>query len=112
MSKQRQRERAARTAEAAARAAATQEQRRAASVSRARAQRRRLLWNRLRLWQHGPGSRHQREQWGALGTIVLLVLLVVYIWTRSFAATAGSALICVIAAPVLAMLIFHDRSRS
>lgn len=112
MSKERQRTRAAREAAAAQRLAAAEAERQVAAARRARAERRRLRWSRVRLWQRRPGSARRREQWGVLGTIVLLVLLVVYVWTRSFAAVAGTALVCVIGAPVLVMLVFHDRSNS
>ncbi|MBE7186968.1 hypothetical protein [Jatrophihabitans endophyticus] len=111
MSKQRQRDRAAREADAARQAAQRAQDRQVAAAQRARAERRRLWWARLRLWQHGPGFGRQRERWGALGTIVLLVLLVVYVWTRSVAATGGAALICVIAAPALAAFVIRDRSK-
>jgi uncharacterized membrane protein len=108
VSKQRQRTRAHREAQAAARAEAD----RAAAARRngaaGRRQRRALLWRRLRVWQHRPGSR-QRERFGVLGILVLVVLLTVFITTRSWSATLGAALICVIAAPVYLVL---DRSSS
>lgn len=112
MRKERQRTRGAREAAAVQRAAEIEAERRAAAARRARAERRRLRWSKLRLWQRVPGSDRRRERWGVIGTIVLLVLLVVYVFTRSLAATLGSALICVIGAPVLAAFVLHDRNRS
>lgn len=116
MSKQRQRERAAREAQAASTArqrnAEADRARRVGAARRARAERNRLRWSRVRLWQTGPMSGARRERWGVLGIIVLLVLVVVFIWTRSLAAVAGTALICVIASPVLAAFVLHDRNRS
>jgi Flp pilus assembly protein TadB len=109
MSKARQLARAERERTAAQRAAARRaEQERAAAV-RARRGRRVLAWRRIRLWQHGPGFRRRRETWGALATLVLLALLVVYLVSRSWGAVLGTALICIVAAPVL-VLLFFDRS--
>jgi Flp pilus assembly protein TadB len=110
MSKARQVARAERQRDAAERAAVRQaEQARAAAV-RARKERRALAWRRIRLWQHGPSFRRRRETWGALGTLVLLSLLVVYLLSRSWSAVLGTALIFVVGAPVL-VLLFFDRSR-
>ena len=110
MSKQRQIARAEKAALAAARAAASRETRERAAAERARRERRRMLWRRIRLWQHGPGFRRRRETWGALATLVLLAMLVVYIFTRSLPAVFGTLLIFVVGAPVL-ILLFFDRSR-
>uniref|UniRef100_UPI0035C9A576 hypothetical protein n=1 Tax=uncultured Jatrophihabitans sp. TaxID=1610747 RepID=UPI0035C9A576 len=74
----------------------------------ARRERRALVWRRVRLWQHRPGTR-ERERLGLLGILVLIVLLTVFVVTRSWSATLGAALVCVIAAPVY--LVLH-RSRS
>ena len=108
MSKARQTARAQREAALAARAHALQAERADADTRRRRAERRRLLWRRVRLWQHRPGSR-ERERFGLLGVLVLVVLLTVFVVTRSLSATLGAALVCVIAAPVYLVL---DRSRS
>jgi Flp pilus assembly protein TadB len=110
VSKQRQAARAEREAADAARKQQTRAERERAAAQRARSERRRLLWRRLRLWQHGPGFRRRREGWGALGTLVLLVVIVVFVVTRSVEAVLGTALIGLICAPLLVM-IFVDRSR-
>ncbi len=44
-----------------------------------------------------------------LGILVLVVLLTVFVVTRSWSATLGAALVCVIAAPVYLVL---NRSQS
>ena len=108
MSKQRQVARAQREAQAAARAEAARAAAARRSGAAGRRERRALLWRRLRVWQHRPGSR-QRERFGVLGILVLVVLLTVFFVTRSWSATLGAALICVIAAPVYLVL---DRSSS
>ncbi len=108
MSKARQNARAEREAAATARALAAQAGQARAQARRRRAERRDLLWRRVRLWQHRPGSR-DRERFGLLGVLVLVVLLTVFVVTRSWSATLGAALVCVIAAPVYLVL---DRSRS
>jgi len=61
------------------------------------------------LWQHGPSFRRNRERWGALGALAMCVLLVVFIWTRSFEDVIGTALVLVIAAPLLVLLIVDRR---
>lgn len=111
MSKQRQAARAAREAEAAQRAARAEAERQAATARRARRDRWRMFWNRVRLWQHGPGFARRRERYGVLATVVLLVLLVVFLVTRSVTALLGTALVCVVAAPVLAAFVLNDRNR-
>ena len=111
MSKQRQLARAERQRLAAQRAAAAEAQRSKAAAVRARRERRTLLWRRLRLWQHGPGFRRNRERWGALGALSLCALVVVFVVTRSVAAVVGTALVLVIAAPVLVLFVV-DRRRS
>ena len=108
MSKARQSARAEREAAATARAHAVQAEQARADARRRRTERRRLLWRRVRLWQHRPGSR-ERERFGLLGVLVLVLLVTVFVVTRSWSATLGAALVCVIAAPVYLVL---DRSRS
>ncbi|MCW2594180.1 MAG: hypothetical protein JWP39_68 [Jatrophihabitans sp.] len=110
MSKTRAAARAERAALAATRAEASRATREKAAAERARRERRARLWRRVRLWQHGPGFRRRRETWGALATMVLLAMLVVYIFTRSITAVLGTALIFAVGAPVL-ILLFFDRSR-
>jgi Flp pilus assembly protein TadB len=110
MSKQRQTARAERAAAEAAQKQSSRAERERAAARRARHERRRLLWRRMRLWQHGPGFSRRREGWGALGTLVLLVVIVVFVITRSVEAVLGTALIGLICAPLLVM-IFVDRSR-
>jgi Flp pilus assembly protein TadB len=95
----------------AERAAAAEAERARAAAVRARRERRSLLWRRLRLWQHGPSFRRNRERWGALGALAMCTLLVVYFWTNSVADVIGAALVLVIAAPLLVLLIV-DRRRS
>jgi Flp pilus assembly protein TadB len=111
MSKQRQltraqREQAAAQTTAARRAAAA----RAAEV-KARRERRDLAWRRLRLWQHGPAFRRDRERWGALATLVLLILLLVYLVSRSVGDVLITALALVICGPVLVLLFLDRRHR-
>ncbi len=110
MSKARQIARAERQRTATERAAARQVEQQRAAAARARRERRALAWRRVRLWQHGPGFRRRRETWGALATLVLLSLLVVYVVTRSWGAVLGTALVFIVGAPVL-VLLFFDRSR-
>ena len=100
-------------AERAAAEAARAEELRAARAREARRaprqERRSLLWRRMRLWQHGPAFRRNREALGVLAVIVLLALLVVYLLTGSWSAVIGAALFAIIATPVLAKLVL-DRS--
>jgi hypothetical protein len=110
MSKARQVARAERERLAAERVAAAQAAAAKAAELRARQERRSLLWRRLRLWQHGSGFRRQRETWGALATLILLVLLVVYLFSRSWSTVFAIALALVVCTPVL-VLLFFDRSR-
>jgi Flp pilus assembly protein TadB len=111
MSKQRQLARAERERQAADRAAAVEAQRSKAAADRARRERRTLLWRRLRIWQHGPGFRRNRERWGALGALAMCALVVVFVVTRSVEAVLGTSLVLVIAAPVLVLFVV-DRRRS
>jgi hypothetical protein len=62
------------------------------------------------LWQHGPSFRRQRATWGALATLVFVLLVAVWVFSGSLATTLLVALVCVVASPVLVML-FFDRSR-
>jgi Flp pilus assembly protein TadB len=110
VSKARAAARAERTATAVARAEASRAAAQKAAVERARRERQALVWRRVRLWQHGPNFHRRRETWGALATLVLLSLLVVYLFSRSWGAVFGTALIFVVGAPVL-LLLFFDRSR-
>ena len=111
MSKQRQVARAERERLAAQRVAAADAERARVAAARAKRERRSLLWRRMRLWQHGPGFRRNRERWGALGAVAMCVLVIVFIWTRSVEDVIGTALVLVIAAPLLVLLIV-DRRRS
>jgi hypothetical protein len=110
VSKARQLARAERERTAAAAAAVTRAERERLAAVRARRARRTLAWRRIRLWQHGTAFRRNRERWGWLGVLVFLGLLVSYLFTRSIGALIGTALIFVIAAPVL-VLLFVDRNR-
>jgi Flp pilus assembly protein TadB len=108
MSKERQLARAERERRAAAAADARRaEQERAAAV-RARKEQRALGWRRVRLWQHGPGFR--REVWGGFATLLLLILLTVWLFSRSLTAVLVTALALVICAPVLYLLFFEKRN--
>ncbi len=80
-----------------------------AAQERAKHDRRRMVWRRLRLWQHGPAFHRRREQWGVLAVIAFVVLLVVYFVTGSVVDVFGTALALVICAPVLILLVV-DRS--
>ena len=64
----------------------------------------------MRLWQHGPSFRRHRGTWGALGTLVFVLLIVVYVFSGSLGTTFVVALVCLVASPLLVML-FFDRSR-
>jgi Flp pilus assembly protein TadB len=110
MSKARQLARAEREREAAERAAARRAETDRGAAARARHERRALAWRRVRLWQHGPAFRRRRETWGAIGTLVLVALVTVFVITRSMAAVLGTGLVCLLGAPALVML-FFDRSR-
>jgi Flp pilus assembly protein TadB len=111
VSKARQTARAQRERAAAERAAAARAEQQRAAAARARRERRVLAWRRTRLWQHGPRFRRRRETWGAFATVLLLILFVVYLVTRSFGAVLVTALALLIVAPVL-YLLFFDRSHS
>jgi Flp pilus assembly protein TadB len=110
MSKSRQLARAERERAAAERTAARRAEHARAAAVRARQQRRALTWRRLRIWQHGPGFRRNRDKWGALGALVLVALVGVFVITRSIGAVLGTALVLIVGAPVL-VLLFFDRSR-
>jgi Flp pilus assembly protein TadB len=95
---------------AAQRAAAARAEADKVAAERARRERRALAWRRLRLWQHGPSFRRRRETWGALATLVLVILLVVYLFSRSVGAVLATGLALIVCTPVL-VLLFFDRSR-
>jgi Flp pilus assembly protein TadB len=110
MSKERQKARADRERAAAVAAAAAKAEAERLAAVRARRERRSLAWRQFRIWQHGPGFRRNRERWGWLGVLVFLALLLVYLFTRSAGAVLGTALVFIVAAPVL-VLLFVDRNR-
>jgi Flp pilus assembly protein TadB len=110
VSRARQAARVEREQAAADRRAAAEADRRKVAAVRARRERRSLAWRRVRLWQHGPAFRRQRERLGVLATFVLLVLLLVYLFSRSIGDVLVTALALVVCAPVLALL-FLDRRR-
>jgi hypothetical protein len=110
MSKARAKARAERQALAAARAAEQARRRERDAAARARRERWSAWWRAVRLWQHGPSFTRHRATWGALATLVLVVLVTVYVFSGSLASTLLVALVCVVASPVLVML-FFDRSR-
>jgi Flp pilus assembly protein TadB len=110
MSRQRQLARVERQRTAARTAAARRADAERAAALRARRERRDLAWRRTRLWQHGPSFRRNRERWGALATLILLILLLVYLVSRSFGDVFITAVALVICAPVL-VLLFLDRRR-
>ncbi|SDJ15333.1 hypothetical protein SAMN05444157_2000 [Frankineae bacterium MT45] len=83
--------------------------REAEAKRRRRRQRRDLLWRRIRLWQHGPQHRRDRERWAALGTLITCVLLVTYFVTWSLREVLVVALICVVASPVLIAFIVNRK---
>jgi hypothetical protein len=110
VSKDRARARAERERLAAQRAVEQAERDAALARTRARRDRWSLRWRHLRLWQHGPGFRRRREAWGMIGALILGALVLAYLLSRSIAVTVGTALVLLVAAPVLVML-FFDRSR-
>jgi hypothetical protein len=107
MSKARALARAERQAAASRRAELEQQRRARADAERAKRQRRSLRWRRLRLWQHGPGFR--RETWGALGTVVLVLLVVTYLFIGSFTAVVLVGLVLLVVMPALVMLFFERK---
>ncbi len=110
MSKQRASARAEREALAARRSAEAAARQAREVAERARRERRDLIWRRIRLWQHGPAFRRHKEAWAALATTVLVLLVIAYLFTGSFAAVLLVVLVVLIASPALVML-FLDRSR-
>jgi len=111
MSRQRQVARAERERLAAQRAAQAQAERDRVAAARARRERRALLWRRLRLWQHGPGFRRRREQWGALGALALVLLVAIFVVTRSVTLVIVTALVLLVAAPVLVSVVIGRNRR-
>ena len=63
----------------------------------------------MRLWQHGPGSAARCG--AAFATLLLLILLTVWLFSRSLTAVLVTALALVICAPVLYLLFFEKRNR-
>jgi Flp pilus assembly protein TadB len=110
VAKQRQVARAERERAAARAAAQAAEERQRTAAARARSERRSLAWRRIRIWQHGPAFRRNRERWGALASIVLVLLLLVYLFTGSITALIACGLFCLVGLPVL-VLLFFDRRR-
>jgi Flp pilus assembly protein TadB len=111
VSKDRARARAAREAEAAQRTAEVQAQRDKAAAERARRERRDLTWRRLRLWQHGPSFRRNKEKWAALGTLAMVLILLAFLLTSSLKVVFLVVLVLLIAGPALVMLTFDRRHR-
>lgn len=111
MSKQRQAARAQRQADAAARAELEQMRRAEAARQRERHDRRALRWRRLRIWQSGQRRSDTRERLGAMVALMLLVLLGVFVATRSVEITLATALVLMISTPVLIMIFFDRRQR-
>jgi Flp pilus assembly protein TadB len=107
MSKARALARVQRQAAAAQRAQFDQQRRAEAEAARAKRQRRSLRWRHLRLWQHGPGF--HRERWGALGTLVLVLLVVTYLFAASITAVVLVGLVLLIVMPALVMLFFERK---
>ena len=110
MSKQRQLARAERERLAAQRAAQARADRDRAAAARARRERRATLWRRLRLWQHGPGFSRRRERWGALAALILVLLIAIFVATRSVTLVVVTALVLLVGAPVLVLFVV-DRGR-
>jgi hypothetical protein len=109
VSKARAHARAEREAAAARRRADADARREREVAERARRERRDLTWRRLRLWQHGPGFRRNKEAWAALATLVMVILLLSYLFTSSLGAVLFVGLVLLIASPALVKL-FLDRS--
>jgi hypothetical protein len=101
--------RAEREAAAAGRRAEADARRERENTERARRERRDLTWRRLRLWQHGPAFRRNKEAWAGLATLVMVVLLLTYLFTSSLGAVLFVALVLLIASPALVKLLI-DRS--
>ncbi|MDQ2751336.1 MAG: hypothetical protein M3Y44_17685 [Actinomycetota bacterium] len=110
MSKARAMARAEREAAATKRRAAARARREREGAERSRRERRELTWRRVRLWQHGPAFRRNKEAWAGLATLILVVLLLSYLFTSSLGAVLFVALVLLIASPALVML-FMDRRR-
>lgn len=109
MSRERARTRAARQAAHEELLAQRAVERAAVAEKRRRQQQRQLRWRRVRLWQHGSSYRRNKERWAALSTLILCVVLVTYLVTRSLRDVLVVALIAVIASPVLVALIVNQR---
>ncbi|MEO9140113.1 MAG: hypothetical protein ABI345_13735 [Jatrophihabitans sp.] len=111
MSKQRQTARAQRASAAAARAELDQTRRVGAARQRERRERRVLWWRRMRLWQNAQRRSDTRERLGTMVAAMLLVLLAVFVATRSVGITLATALVLVISTPVLILIFFDRRKR-
>ncbi|MDQ6849623.1 MAG: hypothetical protein M3070_06530 [Actinomycetota bacterium] len=109
MSKQRAVARAERRAAAITRAEAERAAQAKTMARRSRRERRSQTWRRLRLWQHGPSFHRRRETIGALCTLVLATLLLVYLFTGSVTYVVVTALVFVVAGPMLVLLFFDRR---
>jgi hypothetical protein len=77
-----------------------------AARSRARREQLGLRWRRVRLWQHGPGFSRRREAAGALAALVLVLVVITYVVSRSATDVLVVALVLLVAAPVLGLLFF------
>jgi Flp pilus assembly protein TadB len=104
VSRQRRTARAERERVAAAQLAARDGERARLAAARARRERRSQWWRRLRLWQRTPSSARRRERWGVLGALVLVLLVAVFVATRSVTLVVVTALVLLVAAPVLVVL--------
>ena len=65
------------------------------------------MWRRIRLWQHGPNFR--RETWGAIGTVILVLVVVAYLTTGSVTAVVLTALVLVVISPALIKMFFERK---
>jgi len=101
--------RAEREAAAVRRRAEAQVRREREAAERARRERRGLAWRRVRLWQHGPSFRRNKEAWAGLATLVMVILLLSYLFTSSLRAVLFVGLVLLVASPALVKLLI-DRS--
>jgi Flp pilus assembly protein TadB len=101
--------RSERVAAAARRAELDAAQRERTAAERDRKERRAMVWRRLRLWQHGPGFRRNKEKWAALATLALVVLLLTYFLTSSLGAVFLVGLVLLLVGPALVMASFERK---
>ncbi len=111
MSKERARRRAERQADAAERL----RQHRQRLVAEAVHRRRRERWRRLLPWRAGrqnpsPLSARRKERRATIASVLLVVVVLTYLMTRSIAMVIGVLLVAAIATPALAAA-FLDRSK-